>query len=277
MTTQSHLDPYTSPKTFYGSELRRLREEHGLSQERLGELVFCSGAYIGQFESATRRPQPDLSRLFDEVFGTGEYFRRLCRLARKSKHAEYFADAAELEKLASTISEYAPMLVPGLLQTEGYARALTRTALPSAPEEEIEGHVRTRMERALLLDAPEAPDLWVLIHEAALRLPVDGLGVMKDQLCHLADMGRHHRRAMVQVMPFSEGLHPLMYGTAILMSFADAPPVAYTEGAHSGQLVEEPALVAKYQRSYDRARAAALSPRASLTLIESVAKDYTHL
>ncbi|MEW2116887.1 helix-turn-helix transcriptional regulator [Streptomyces sp. NPDC005474] len=271
----SGLDPYTSPRVFYGCELRRVREEAGYSQEQLGEKVFCSGTYIGQFESATRRPQPDLSRLFDQVFGTGKHFERLCDLARKSKHADYFADAAELEKLAKTISEYAPMLVPGLLQTEGYARALTKVTLPFASADEIEGHVATRMQRAKLLDSAKAPEVWALIHEATLRTPVGRPGVMAEQLARLVDMGHNHQCVMVQVVPFAEGPHALMYGTVILMTFADAPAVAYTESAHSGQLIDDPGLVAKYQRSYDLARAAALSPKASLALIESVAKDYT--
>ncbi|MGH3313530.1 MAG: DUF5753 domain-containing protein, partial [Streptomyces sp.] len=200
---------------------------------------------------------------------------RLCKLARSSKHPDYFADAAELEKLATTISEYAPMLVPGLLQTEAYARGLTQATLPFATEDEIETHVTARMERGRRLDDPTAPELWAIIHEAALRVPVDGPEVSREQLDQLSELIRRQTRVVVQVIPFSAGPHPLMYGTTILMTFADAPSVAYTEGAHAGQLIDEPPLVAKYQRSYDHVRAAALSPKASLTLIESAAKDYT--
>lgn len=275
MTQPKELDPYTSPRAFYGAELRRLREKAGLSQEQLGERVFCSGTYVGQFESAVRRPQTDVSKQFDEVLGSGEHIQRLCRLARQSKHPDYFADAAELEKLATTISEYAPMLVPGLLQTEAYARALTRAALPFAREEEVEEHVSTRMERAHRLQDPTAPELWAIIHEAALRVPVGGASVMCEQLSLLAELAEGRSRVVVQVVPFSAGPHPLMYGTTILMTFADAPSVAYTEGAHTGQLIDEPPLVAKFQRSYDHARAAALSPKASLPLIASVMKGYS--
>ncbi|MDH6629345.1 transcriptional regulator with XRE-family HTH domain [Streptomyces sp. LBL] len=275
MTQPKHLDPYTSPRTFYGAELRRLREEATWSQEQLGERVFCSGTYIGQFESATRRPQPDLSKQLDGVLGSGEHLQRLCELARKSKHPDYFADAAELEKQAQTISEYTPMLIPGLLQTEAYARGLTRATLPFAPDEVVEQHVAARLERSRRLDNPTGPELWAIVHEAALRMPVDDPKVMQDQLEQLAATARGHHRVMVQVLPFAAGPHPLMYGTAILMTFTDAPPVAYTEGAHTGQLIDDPALVAKFQRSYDLVRAAALSPKASLSLIDSAAKDYT--
>lgn len=275
MTQPKALDPYTSPRAFYGAELRRLREQSELSQDQLGERVFCSGTYIGQFESAVRRPQADVSKLFDEVLDSGKHLQRLCRLARQSKHPDYFADAAELEKLATTISEYAPMLVPGLLQTEAYARGLTRATLPFAPAQEVEEHVQARMDRARRLDDPTAPELWAIVHEAALRVPVDGPEVMREQLDRLRELARSHTRVVVQVVPFSAGPHPLMYGTTILMTFADAPSVAYTEGAHTGQLIDEPPLVAKSQRSYDHVRAAALSPKASLPVIASAVKEYS--
>ncbi|MBT2396444.1 helix-turn-helix transcriptional regulator [Streptomyces sp. ISL-100] len=274
MTQPKHLDPYASPRTFYGAELRRLREEATWSQEQLGERVFCSGTYIGQFESATRRPQPDLSKQLDGVLGSGEHLQRLCTLARKSKHAEYFADAAELEKLAKTISEYSSMLVPGLLQTEAYARAQMQATEPYLSDAEIEERVGARMERAQLLNDPATPQLWEIIHEAALHMQVGGPDVMRKQLEHLAQVART-RRVVIQVLPNSAGPHIFMMGMVSLMTFTDAPPVAYVEGPYTGQLVDEPALVERHQASYDLARAAALSPAASLALIESAAEEHS--
>ncbi|MEV0928937.1 helix-turn-helix transcriptional regulator [Streptomyces spongiicola] len=256
------------------AELRREREAGGYSQDQLGERVFCSGTYIGQFETAKRLPQPDVSRLLDEVFESGGHFQRLCRLARKSKHAEYFADAAELEQQARTLSEYAPMPVPGLLQTEGYARALVSAAQRFESQDVVERLVRTRLDRQALLDCPTAPLLWVVLHESALRVRVGGCAVMADQLAELAEGARTNRRQLVQVLPFAAGAAAFLNGTTIHMTFDDAPPVGYTESAFTGQLVEEPALVAQYQRAYDLTRAASLPPEASLDLIESMAKDY---
>ncbi|MEU3147289.1 MULTISPECIES: helix-turn-helix transcriptional regulator [unclassified Streptomyces] len=269
------LDPYASPRTFFGSELRRVREAAGLSQDQLGERVFCSGTYIGQFESATRRPQPDLSRLLDEVLGTGEHFQRLCELARKSKHADYFADAAELETRARTISEYAPMLVPGLLQTEGYARALTTATMPYATAEVVNGYVRARLERQKILADPARPLLWVVLNETVLRVPVGGPVVMASQLRHVLQMAQAHT-VVVQVLPFVRAAEAFMTSMASIMTFVDAPPAVYVEAPWTGQLIEEPALVDLYMRSYDLVRAAALSPAESLTLIESSAKGYTN-
>lgn len=267
-------DPYASPRAFYGYELRREREAAGLSQGQLGEKVFCSATYIGQFESATRRPQPDLSRLFDQIFGTGHHFERLCSLARKSPHADYFADAAELEKQARTISEYAPMLVPGLLQTEGYARALIGAAQRFEPQETVDRLVRTRMERQTVLGDATAPLLWVVVHEAVLRVRVGGAPVMAEQLAFLGEVARTNRRVLVQVLPFEAGAAAFLNGTTIQMTFADAPPATYIESAFTGQLVEESTLVAQYQRAYDLVRAASLSPEASLSLIDAAVKGF---
>ncbi|NSC22159.1 helix-turn-helix transcriptional regulator [Streptomyces albus subsp. chlorinus] len=275
MTQQRGLDPYNSPKTFYGAEVRREREKRGWSQDTLGEKVFCSGTYIGQLEAAIRRPQLDMSRLLDEVFGTGEHFQRLCHLARKSKHADYFADAAELEKRAEVISQYAPMLVPGLLQTEAYARALVSEAQRFEPEDTVEALVRARLERQRILTQPTGPLLWVVMHEAVLRTQVGGPHVMAEQLRSVADVGRANRRVLVQVLPFEAGASAFLGADTANMTFSDAPPATYTESAYTGQLVEEPSLVVRYQRAYDLTRAASLPPEASLRLIEAVAKDYT--
>lgn len=267
------LNPYTSPRSFYGAELRRLREEAGLSQEQLGERVFCSGAYIGLFEAATRRPQAEMSRLLDGVLGSGEHFQRLCRLAQGSHHAPYFADAVELEQRAASICEYAPLLVPGLLQTEAYARAITRAARPLDDQEVIDGYVHARMARQRILDGSTRPLLWAVLHEAVLRVPVGGPAVMAEQLRHLAWAVRE-RRGMVQVLTFTAAADAFISGMESIMTFEDAAPVVYTEGAGLGQLVEELAVVEKCRRSYDLVRAAALSPRASLALLDSVAEEY---
>ncbi|MFJ4873697.1 Scr1 family TA system antitoxin-like transcriptional regulator [Streptomyces sp. NPDC088745] len=266
-------DPYTSPKTFYGSELRRLREAAGMSQTELGERCFCSGTYIGQFEAAVRRPQPDLSRMFDEVFGTGRHMQRLCELARKSKYADYFADAAELEKLALTISEYTPMLVPGLLQTEAYARALARTTMPFATDEEIDRNVAARIERQKILQGPTALLLWEIIHEAALMVPVGGPQVMREQLEHILQVVEK-LQVVVQVHPLEAGPHIFMNGLVSLMTFHDAPPVAYVEAPYTGQLLDESPVVGRYQSAYDLARAVALPLEASLDRIASMAEDF---
>lgn len=116
---------------FFGSELKLRREQAGLTQQELGNRVFRSASYIGQFEVAIRKPQLDLAERIDEVLETGGLFGRLCKdLINRSPFADWFADAADLQKLAATISVYCPSLVHGLLQVEEYAREVFRAAQP---------------------------------------------------------------------------------------------------------------------------------------------------
>lgn len=274
MVQPKQLNPDESPQAFYGAELRRVREEAGFSQDRLGERVFCSGSYIGQMEATMRRPQLDLSQRVDAVLETGGYFERLCRMVlRATKHAPYFADAAELERLAKTICEYAPSIVPGLLQTEEYVRALSIGGNPFVAREEVERYVQARLDRKQLLDGPDGPKFWAILHEAVLRTEVGGTATMGAQLVWISQLMRT-RRILLQVIPFSAGAHPAIGGMVSLMTFDDAPPAAYIEGPHAGQLLDDPALVARCQSTYDLARAVALPPAASLALVDAVAEEY---
>lgn len=273
MSVSKDLDPYVSPRAFYGAELRRLREEACLTQDGLGEQAFCSGAYIGQFEAAVRRPQPDLSKIFDFVLGSGEHLQRLCRLARESLHPEYFADAADLETLATSISDYTPMLIPGVLQTEAYARHLMQSTQLCTDDALIDRKVQARMTRGELVVQSGSPHFWAIVHEATLKVRVGSNEVMHDQLMHLAALIRA-RQIRFQVHPFSSGPHLFMNGIVSLMQFSDAPPMVYIEGAHSGQLIDDPTVVSHYSSSYDVARAASLSFGESLAMIESIAKGY---
>jgi transcriptional regulator with XRE-family HTH domain len=259
---------------FFGTELKRRREEAGLTQVELGARVFISGAYIGQFEQAIRKPQLDIAQRIDVVLQTDGIFERLCKkLIDDHRFADYFAAVAELEALALKICEFAPALVPGLLQTERYARAITVAMNPFAPDEEIEKKVSGRMDRAKILKGPTKPVYWAILHENGLRVPVGGPAVMAEQLDHVARLARE-RVVLVQVLPYTAGAYAVMTGSLKLMEFEDAPPTAYTEAVYSGNLLDDPAVVKDAQQAYDLLRAAALSPEASLALIESAAEDY---
>ncbi|MEU9373997.1 helix-turn-helix transcriptional regulator [Streptomyces sp. NPDC048255] len=272
MAKPKDQDGAQTPEEFAREELRRRREAAGLTQAALAELIFTTRSYLGQMESGQRRLRPEIAELIDRELGTGDYFYRLAR-AFKSKHAEYFAPAAELEGLAKAIYQYASTLVPGLLQTKDYARAVTRASNPTALAERVDDLVASRMDRARLLDDPATPEVWLVLHEGVLRTAVGGHGVMAEQLRHISASVRAHR-ITVQVVPFSAGAHGALGVSLKLMQFADAPDVAYTEGPHSGQLLDYPALVRRYWKSYDLARAAALSPEVSLTLIESAVEEH---
>lgn len=259
---------------FFGELLKERRESAGLSQEELGRRVFVSGAYIGLFEQGIRKPQKDVAQRIDEVLQTGGIFERTWRkLIDKSPYASYFTEVAELEAVATKLCEFAPTVVPGLLQTAEYARALTVAVHPFAADDYIEEKVTSRMERAWILQGPTRPEYWVVLHENAVLTPVGGPTVMAQQLDHITAIVRA-RSALVTVLPRSVGAHAHMTGTLKLMEFEDQPPTAYTETEFSGTLLDDPAVVKQAQRAYDLLRVAAMSPEASLALIQSAAEDF---
>ncbi|MBT2364784.1 helix-turn-helix domain-containing protein [Streptomyces sp. ISL-10] len=269
------LDPSTSPRALLGAELRHARIKAGLTQDELGEPLFVSGSYIGQMESGTRRILPEHAVRLDEVLGTDDFFTRNCKASNKSRYPDHFAEAAEAEAVAETIKEYAPQLIPGLLQTEAYARAVFRAYRPTAAEGVIDELVEARLDRSRLLTDPTKPLLWAVLDEAMLRRQVGGPGVMAEALRHVADLARRHR-VIVQVLPFDAGAHAAQEGALKLMTFPDAPPLVYLQGPGAGQLEDDPATVTRHQLTYDLIGASALSPERSLALLESVAEDYAY-
>ncbi|GAA1354020.1 helix-turn-helix domain-containing protein [Streptomyces beijiangensis] len=259
---------------FFGAELKRLREAADLTQAELGVRVFVSGGYIGQFEQAIRKPQLDVAQRIDETLQTDGIFERMWRkLINDTRYAEYFAHVVDLERTATKICEFAPTVVPGLLQTAEYARAVTIAANPFVTDEYVEEKVSARLERAVILKDATRPEYWAVLHESTLRIAVGGPAAMAGQLDHIAELMRD-RTAMVMVIPFAAGAHASMLGDLRLMEFEDAPPTAYTETSFSGTLLDDPAVVKRARRAYDLIGAVALSPKASLTLIESAAEDF---
>ncbi|MDT3397932.1 helix-turn-helix transcriptional regulator [Streptomyces sp. B1866] len=271
---KAYLGSIQAAWLFFGSELKRRREAAGLTQAELGMRIFCSGGYVGQFEQAVRKPQLELARRIDDALQTDGFFGRMCEeLVNASSYADYFAAAAELEALAIRISEYAPTIVPGLLQTAEYARAITLAYHPFAPEEYVVEKVDTRLERARILERPDPPEFWAVIHETVLRIPVGSRATMAEQLDRMAAMAKR-RRVLLQVLPFSAGAHAMMAGMLYLMEFSDAPDTAYSEGLYNGRLLDDPALVKRCRTAYDLVRATALSREESLAMIESAAEGY---
>lgn len=275
MAGPKDLDPSSSPRALLGAELRHAREKAGLSQDELGQPLFVSGSFIGQLEAGTRRMHLEYARQIDEILGANGFFERNCKALAKSRYPDHFAEAAEAEAIATAIREYAALLIPGLLQTEGYARAVFRAYQPTATEDVIDELVAARLERARLLADPTTPLLWAVLDEAVLRRKVGGVQVMAGALRHVATLARRHR-IIVQVLPFDAEAHASMTGALTLLDFEEAPPLAFIEGPSMGRLEDDPATVTRHQLTYDLLRASALAPQESLALIESVAEDYAH-
>ncbi|MFD9823849.1 helix-turn-helix domain-containing protein [Streptomyces violascens] len=276
MPSRKDTDASVNVPSFYGAELRYKREAAGLTLEQLAEGSFRGVPFLSQIERGERRTPLDLAKHVDERLGTDGFFQRRCEDARRAKqsgHAEYFADVAEMERGAETIEEWAPTVVPGLLQTKLYAAKVIRTGRPWLPPSTVEEQLCARVDRTTLWERENPPAFWAILHESLINRPLLPPEGMAEQLEHIDDVVRA-ARGILQVLPETAAAHPLMMGMVKLMTFSDAPPVAYTEGVHSGQLIDYPGLVKDYRRSYDLLRAAALPPEVSLALLRGAAEDY---
>ncbi|MFJ5301406.1 Scr1 family TA system antitoxin-like transcriptional regulator [Streptomyces sp. NPDC088350] len=276
MPPRKDTDASANVPSFYGAELRFKREAAGLTLEQLAEGSFFGIPFLSLIERGERRMPLDLARHVDKRLGTDGFFERRCEDARKAKqsgHAEYFADVVELEKHAESIEDWAPALLPGLLQTEAYALKVVRTGSPWLPPEIVDKQVTARMARAKLWGREERPAFWAIVREELIRKAFLPSEEMAAQLEHISDVIRSNQ-GVLQILPETTVAYPLMMGMIRVMTFPDAPPVVYTEGLHSGQLIDYPALLKDYRRSYDLLRATALPPETSLDMIEQAAEDH---
>ncbi|NNN37461.1 helix-turn-helix domain-containing protein [Streptomyces sp. S3(2020)] len=262
------LDPSASPLDYYGFELRRKREEAGLTLAQLGSIVFCTGSLIGQIETAAKVPQREFSERVDAALGTDGMFSRLVGLVLRSQLPNWFQPYAEMEAKAGFISSFQAQLVDGLLQTEAYARAL----LGAREESNLDGKVAARLDRQRILARDEPPVMWVVLSEAALHQEVGGRAVMREQLAHVLSMQKR-RWLEIQVLPFSAGAHTGLMGSFNLLRFDSDPDIVYTEDFVQGHMTANPTAVKEGSVRYDHLQAAALSVDDSAALIARVMEE----
>ncbi|MGW3506839.1 helix-turn-helix domain-containing protein [Streptomyces sp. NPDC000994] len=262
------LDPTASPLDYYGWELRRQREAHGLKQGQLGDIIFCTGSLIGQIETTRKVPTRDFSERVDAALGTDGLFSRLVGLVLRSQLPTWFQPYAEMEAKATYISTYQAQLVYGLLQTEEYARAV----LSVDQRTKVDEMVAARMERQRILERCQPPALWVILSEAALLLEIGGRDVMRRQLAHLLDF-QDNPWVHLQVLPFSTGQHTSMMGTFTLLRFDDDPDLFYVDGYDQGHMTANPEVIKERSVGYARLQASALSPEDSARLITHVMEE----
>lgn len=268
-----------TPLGVFGTELRFYRTEAGLSQADLAAKVYASHDVISKIETGERPPAEDLVPLLDAVpeLDTRSALTRLWGQLRKSlKYRAYpgWFDWPDKEATARTLRSYELATVPGLLQTEDYARAMLADRIGSSNGDADE-IVAARLERQTILDRDTPPELWVVIDEAVLHRPVGGRPVMREQVNHLIAMARRPN-IVIQVIPADVGVHEGLRGAGfIIADFDNAPSAAYQDAALRGQTIEAADDVAALMAIWDRLRAEALPRSASLKLIEEVAKTWT--
>ncbi|WP_345619678.1 helix-turn-helix transcriptional regulator [Streptomyces ziwulingensis] len=257
----------------FGARVRRLRVAAGLTQVQLGSLTHVVSTRITQIERASgAKPTLKLARALDAVLGADDLLVELWPYVYREAFPDWARQFMEYSEQAVGVREYAAHVVPGLLQTEDYARTVLSVGRTLGGKEQLEERVTLRMERQERLASPDRPELWVVLDEAVLRRPVGGQVVMRAQLARLLATATEGH-ITVQVLPFDQGEHDVMGGSLTVLTMPDGAEVAYTENAHYGQLVEDPDEVRSFALTYDRLRAAALPPLMSLDMIRSVMED----
>ncbi len=258
----------------FSEELRRARAAAGLTPEQLAEKIAYSPSQVAHVESGSRAPSVDFARRADDALRTGGLLSRLQPLVRSEAYPAWFRAWVEIEREATSLRWFEPLLVPGLLQTEEYARAVLQAANPASDADEIGRLVSARMDRQSILTQEEPPLLWVIIDEGVLTRPVGGARVMREQIDHLLVAARRPR-IMLQVVPVSAGAHPGLDGHFVVASFDGSPDVAYLNNALAGQIVERAADVSRVALLYDMLKAEALAPRASIDLVRKAIETWT--
>jgi transcriptional regulator with XRE-family HTH domain len=246
----------------------------GLSQEQLGQRVGYSGAQVGKVETGDRSPSQDFAQRCDQALPeAGGLFGRIYALARRwdGGYPPWFAGWLEAERQATILSWWEPLVVPGLLQTADYARAIL-AAEPGTAEAELTELVSARTERQAIFDRPKPPTLWAVVDEAVLHRLIGSPKVMHDQLLHLADTSCRPN-ITVQVVPAGIGAHAGLLGGFAIASVGSAPGTVYMESPDQGQTTQLPSVVGKLSLTFGTLRADALSRGASRDLIRKVAEE----
>lgn len=273
------FDRAGTPPGVFGTELRHYRTEAGLSQTELAARAFMSHDVISKIETGERPPADDTPVRLDAVpeLETRGALTRLWQQLRKSlRHRAYpgwFHDWPDKEAAAQTLRWYEPLIVPGLLQTSDYARAVLRTRVGDS-DEQINEMVAARLDRQAILDRDTPPTLWVVIDEGVLHRPVGGPAVMGDQVRHLIEAAQRPN-IVLQVIPLKIGAHEGLRGPFVIADFEDGLSLAWQDAAVFGQLVDVPSGISSLMAMWDTLKSEALSRSASLELMEEVAKTWT--
>jgi transcriptional regulator with XRE-family HTH domain len=259
----------------FGSRVRKLRTAAGLTQTDVGALTHVVGSRIAQIERATgAKPTLELTRALDRELVADDLLVDLWPYVYREAFPNWSQAFIAYSARAAVIRQYASHVVPGLLQTPEYARALLSVGHSLRDAEHLEERVAARLDRQVRLNGPDRPELWIILDEAVLRRPVGGSAVMRGQLEKLLRLAEEPG-ITVQVLPFDQGEHGALGGSLTVLVMPDGTEMAYTEGAHHGQLTEEPEEVERFVLTYDQLRAMALPPLMSLDLIRSVLEaDY---
>jgi transcriptional regulator with XRE-family HTH domain len=272
--------------SLFVDEMRAMRAERGWSRAELAAQAQYSESLIAMVETYQRGPTQSLAKALDRAFGTPGYtedapgrpgtpgtFGRLWRKLRTISFPESFRPYAEIEAKATALRAFEHSLVPGLLQTEDYARHVLSTK-SGATEAEIEADVAERLGRQQILTRgePSPPRLYALLDEGILYRPVAPDPVMHDQLMHLVEVSRWPN-VTIQVVPYAAGGHSGLLGAFIIAELPAEQSIVFVEDISGGRVIEDAAGVSEVALRFEALRSEALPKAASRDLIAKVAKE----
>jgi transcriptional regulator with XRE-family HTH domain len=255
------------------TEIRLAREAKGMSRTDLARRFPVSDSLVRWWESGRTVPAEQYLDKLIEILDLPEMLRRvLNELASKEVAPEWLGKWLTVEGRSTSLLTFEPLVIPGLLQTKEYARAVLR--LGKEPPLDIEEKVNERLRRRDVLMCEEPPLYHVILDEAAIRRPVGSPQIMHDQLADVVEMAQQTEMIIVQVIPFDAGAHAGFAGGAIVLASFDGTEVAYVDNALRGDVVEKPEDVAVIRRLWQKLSAKALSEDESIQLIREAAEKW---
>ncbi|HEY7144182.1 MAG TPA: helix-turn-helix transcriptional regulator [Streptosporangiaceae bacterium] len=271
------------------AELKRLREGAGLTQEEVAGELDWHPTKVMRIETGRTSPHPNDVRVMLGLFGVTDpgQLTGLVKLAKGARQRGWWYSYRDvlinryeffigLESEASTIRDFELAMIPGLLQTEDYARALIRSGPQALDTGEVERRVEVRLTRQQILIRDDRPQFWAIIDEAVIRRVVGGKGVMRSQLASLT-AASEQVGTTIQVVPYDVGPHPGLAGPFIILGYTELaePEVVYMETVGGNLYVDKSEEVRLYTSAFDHLRAVALSPAATRTMLHAAAKELT--
>lgn len=250
----------------FGRQLKLLRTRAGMERAELGRRVGYSADTIASYEQGRRVPQPRFIEQADEVLGAGGVLVALKEEVGRARFPVFFQDAARLEAKASALNVYAVYAVPGLLQTESYARAVFHMERPLLSDEVIEEGLAARLQRQEIFKRRPAPLMSFVIEEAVLRRPLGGTQVLQETLERILLVGQS-RNVEIQVMPTARVDHGALGGPFTLIDTDDDQRIAYAEVQDHSRLHTDAKYVRTLEARYGILRSQALTPTESAAFI----------
>lgn len=270
MSYADELNPSDSVLAFYATDLRRKREMAGMTQRALAQQALMAPSLLNKIEAAKRLPSEDLSKVADRLFGTDDHFIRLWPLTIKYAYPAWFRPYVELEASATKIRSFEAQVVPGLLQTEEYARVVLSAGRPDV--DKVEELVVGRLDRQRIFARKNRPELWTVLDESVIRRRMGGVDTMRSQLEALLSAAQTPK-IVLQIMPYSAGCHAGVGGPFSALTLDEGQDVVYVEGFMQGQILAEQEHLEAAAHTYDLLRAEALSPNQSIDLIADALKE----